>query len=311
MTTDQEPLFDEKLPSDHRSGFVALVGKPNVGKSTLLNRWLGVKLAAVSPKPQTTRNRILGILTEEKAQIIFMDTPGIHLPHSKLGEYMVRAASDTLRDADVVLFMVDGQTPPTEADRQVAQTVAQAHCPTILVINKVDAVSSDPLLANWSAYVELGEFDTVMGISALEGTMTNELLAELFEKLPFGPRYFPEDQISDVQERFIAAELIREQLLRNLDQEVPYASAVVIDEFKEEEKRIDIIATIFVERDSQKSIVIGNKGSMIKRISEAAAKDISNFFGKRTKVRLWVKVRDNWRKDNRSLQEFGYSFGDR
>ncbi len=311
MTTDQELLFDDNLPPDHRSGFVALVGKPNVGKSTLLNRWLGVKLAAVSPKPQTTRNRILGILTQEKAQVIFMDTPGIHLPHSKLGEYMVRTASDTLRDADVVVFMVDGQSPPNEADRQVAQAVAGARCPSILAINKVDAVASGALLTNWAAYAELGEFDTVMGISALEGTMTDELFAELLGKLPFGPRFFPEDQISNVQERFIASELIREQLLRNLEQEVPYASAVIVDEFTEAENHIEILATVFVERESQKRIVIGNKGSMIKHISEAAAKDISNFFSKRTKVRLWVKVRDNWRKDNRSLQEFGYSFEDK
>ena len=304
----QGVLLDTVSP-DHRSGFVALVGKPNVGKSTLLNAWLGMKLAAVSPRPQTTRNRLLGIYTVPEAQVIFVDTPGIHLPHSRLQEYMVTAARRSVPDADLALFLVDLSTPPNEADRAVAELVlSQRRLPVILAMNKVDLVDSGELAARRAAYEALGEFAAVAPISALTGAGCPELLQEIIAHLPPGPRFYPADQVTDQQERFIAGELIREQAMRLLSQELPHAVAVQVDDFKERDNGVIFIsATLYVEKDSQKGIVIGRGGSMLKRIGANARKELQELLDARVFMELWVKVHHNWRRDEQFLRRLGYS----
>ncbi|MHB0858362.1 MAG: GTPase Era [Anaerolineae bacterium] len=300
-------LFGEELPPDHRSGFVALVGKPNVGKSTLLNAWLGQKVAAVSPKPQTTRNRLLGILTRPDAQAIFVDTPGIHLPRTKLGDYMVNAAKQAIPDADVVLFLVDVSEPPDEADRQIAQLMAGSKVPVVMVQNKIDLVPEEEREAKRATYAALGDFETT-AISALAGEDRDALLERVIGLLPTGPRYYPEDQLTDQEERFIAAELVREQILKLLSQEVPHAVAVVVQDFKERtEDLLYISATIYTEKDSQKGIVIGAKGATLKRIGRDARAELESFFERKVYLELWVKVRKNWRRDDQQLRQFGYT----
>lgn len=302
------PLFSEELPPGHRSGFVAVVGKPNVGKSTLVNAWLGVKLAAVSPKPQTTRNRLLGILTREDAQVIFVDTPGIHQPRTALGEYMVSEARRAVPDADLVLLLVDLSTPPDRADEEAARMVAEAvHIPAILVMNKSDLLPQEARAERLVAYEALGQFDATWVISALQGENLEGLLAQVIALLPEGPRFFPPDQLSDQQERFIAAEMIREQALLHLEQEVPHALAVVVQDFIErDDGLLSISANLYTERESQKGIVIGRGGAMLKEIGTSARQALEAFFGCRVYLELWVKVRKNWRRDPKMLQQLGY-----
>ncbi|MHB1294478.1 MAG: GTPase Era [Anaerolineae bacterium] len=310
MDEQPELLFGEDLPPDHRSGFVALVGKPNVGKSTLLNAWLGQKVAAVSPKPQTTRNRLLGILTRPDAQAIFVDTPGIHLPRTKLGNYMVETAKQAIPDADVVLFLVDVSQPPDEADRQIAHLVAGAKVPVVMVQNKIDLVPEGERAAKREAYAALGGFEST-AISALAGEDRDKLLERVIGMLPLGPRYYPEDQLTDQEERYVAAELVREQILKLLEQEVPHAIAVVVQDFKERsEDMLYISATIYTEKDSQKGIVIGAKGATLKRIGRDARIELERFFERKVYLELWVKVRKNWRRDDAQLRQFGYNLPD-
>jgi len=305
---DTPPLLFGALPENHRSGFVAIIGKPNVGKSTLLNRWMGMKLAAVSPKPQTTRNRLLGILSLPEAQVIFIDTPGIHQSRSKLGNYMVTTALGALREADVVLFLVDSAEPPSKADETIAGYCAKTQAPVILVLNKAD-VAANP--AAYQDYVALGNWLHSTSISALDGTGCAELLDYTIGLLPNGPRYYPEDQTTDQQERFIAAELVREQALRLLDQEVPHGLAVVVDEYKERENGdVFISATLLCEKDSHKGIVIGKGGAMLKKIGKLARIEIEELIQTRIYLELWVKVRANWRQDERILRDLGYSTPD-
>jgi GTP-binding protein Era len=303
------PLFTEALPPGHRSGFVAVVGKPNVGKSTLVNAWMGVRLAAVSPKPQTTRNRLLGILTRGDAQVIFVDTPGIHQPRTALGEYMVAQARRAVPDADLALFMVDVSTSPDRADEEVARLVAGAvQIPAVLVMNKVDLLSDEERAERLAAYEALGQFDAVYAISALHGENLEALLAEVIGLLPEGPRFYPPDQLTDQQERFVAAEMIREQALHHLEQEVPHALAVVVQDFVErDDGLLSITANLYTERDSQKGIVIGRGGAMLKQIGTSAREALEAFFGCRVYLELWVKVRKNWRRDPKMLQQLGYS----
>lgn len=305
----QGALLGETVSANHRSGFVALVGKPNVGKSTLLNAWMGMKLAAVSPRPQTTRNRLLGIYTLPEAQVIFVDTPGIHLPHTRLQEYMVTAARRSVPDADLVLMMVDVTAPPSEADRAVAELVlAQRRLPVILALNKVDLLDSEQLAARRAQYEALGSFAVVAPISALTGVGCPELLQEIIAHLPLGPRFYPADQVTDQQERFIAGELIREQAMRLLSQELPHAVAVMVDEFKERENGVTYIAaTLYVEKDSQKGIIIGRNGTMLKRIGAAARGELEQLLETRVFIELWVKVHHNWRRDEQFLRLLGYS----
>jgi len=304
-------VVEEDWGPEHRSGFVALVGRPNVGKSTLLNAWMGVRLAPVTPKPQTTRTNLLGILTRPDAQLIFVDTPGIHLPRTRLGEYMVQAASEAIPDADVVLCVVDVSEPPDAGDREVAARVAGLEAPVILVLNKIDLLTGEALAARWAEYAALGEWHEVIGVSATAGTNLDVLLEHTIALLPLGPRYYPEEQLSDRQERFVVAELIREQALLALEQEVPHALAVVVEEFKERDKGgLYIAANLYVEKDSQKGIVIGRGGRMLKEIGRRAREAIEGFVGQPVYLELWVKVRKNWRKDPRSLREFGYDVRD-
>jgi GTP-binding protein Era len=313
-------LLPEELPPDHRSGFVAVVGKPNVGKSTLMNAYLGQKVAIVSPKPQTTRNRLLGILTLERergdiadAQIVFVDTPGIHQPLHKLGEYMVETAVRAIPDADVVLFLVDVSRPPGDEDRQIAGILReQCRVPVLLVLNKADLLAPEEVTSHVEAYQALGEFDDWLLVSALRGDNRDRLLEETIERLPPGPRYYPEDQVTDQQLRFMAAELVREQVMRHLRQEIPYSIAVVVQEFKERSEDLTYIsANVFVERDTQKAIVLGRRGEMIKRIGRDARREIEQLLGTRVYLELWVKVRKKWRKDEKELRRLGYGVPDR
>lgn len=305
---DATPLFQEDLPEGHRSGFVAIVGKPNVGKSTLLNHWMGIKVAAVTSKPQTTRTRLLGILTREDAQIIFVDTPGIHRPHTALGEYMVSEAEAAVPDADVVLCMVDLGSPPDTSDRHVVDLLARfVNVPAILVMNKRDLLEGEPLAGREAAYKALGQFDGEVSISAEQGLGTAELLESVLRRLPLGPRFYPADQLTDQSERFVASELIREQVLVNLRHEVPHAVAVLVSEFSERQNgTLYIAATIYTEQDSQKGIVIGARGEMLKRIGTGARVALEAFFGQKVYVDLWVKVRKNWRSSDNYLRQLGY-----
>ena len=306
--SDSELLIENELPPDHRSGFVAVVGRPNVGKSTLVNAYIGQKVAIVSPKPQTTRNRIRGILTRADVQIVFVDTPGIHRPLHKLGEYMVTSAQGAVPDADVVLFMVDVSVPPTDEDRLVAEFLSQrCQSPVILVLNKMDRLSPERVQPHTEQYLALGNYADWMMTSATEGDNLSDLLTKVIERLPLGPRFYPAGQVTDLTERFIAGELIREQVLRLLHQEVPHAIAVVVEQFKEREENMTYIAaTIYVERDSQKGIVIGAKGRMLKQIGIAARQAIETLLGTKVFLELWVKVRDKWRRDDTALGHVGY-----
>ena len=302
-------LEEADLPPDHRSGFVAVVGRPNVGKSTLMNAYLGQKIAIVSEKPQTTRNRLLGILTREDAQIIFVDTPGIHAPLHKLGEYMVETAVRSIPDADVVLFIVDASVPPRGEDALVADAIREqvAELPVVTVLNKVDLLPS-PERLNTEAYLDMFQPTAWLPISAVRGDNRDELLELIIAQLPHGPRYYPEDQITDQQTRFIAAELIREAALGRLRHEVPYALAVVVDEFKPRSEDMTYVgATIYVERDSQKGIVIGQGGKTLKDIGKAARTEIEKLADTRVFLELWVKVRPKWRKKEDDLQRLGYA----
>jgi len=306
--TGQDLLVENELPPEHRSGFVAVVGRPNVGKSTLVNAYVGQKVAIVSHKPQTTRNRIRGILTRPDVQIVFVDTPGIHDPLHKLGEYMVKSAQDAVPDADVVLFMVDVSVLPTDEDRTVARFLSQrCQAPVILVLNKMDQLTPDRIQPHTEQYLALGDYADWMMTSATEGDNLSKLLDRLIERLPLGPRFYPEGQVTDLTERFIAGELIREQVLRLLHQEVPHAVAVVVEQFRERGPDMTYIAaTIYVERDSQKGIVIGAGGRMLKKIGTAARQEIEHLVGTKVFLELWVKVRDKWRRDDIALRHVGY-----
>ena len=309
-------LLSEEFPEGHRSGFVAVVGKPNVGKSTLMNAYLGQKVAIVSPKPQTTRDRLLGILTlvsergdPADAQIVFVDTPGIHKPLHKLGEYMVETAVRAIPDADVVLFLVDVSRPPNDEDRQIAEILQRrGPLPVLLALNKADLVEGGEATSAAEEYEALGEFDQSFLVSALRGDNLDALLQATIERLPLGPRYYPEDQVTDQQTRFVAAELVREQVLNHLRQEIPYSIAVVVDQFKRRSEEMTYIgANIFVERDSQKAIVLGQGGQMIKRIGRDARSQIEELVGTRVYLELWVKVRKKWRQSEKELQRMGYA----
>ncbi len=312
-------LYDlDEIPPGHRSGFVAVIGRPNVGKSTLMNRFVGQKVAIVSPKPQTTRSRILGILTRPDAQVIFVDTPGLYLPRHKLGQAMVATATRAIPDADVVLFMVDVSVPPTGEDRMIAGLVQEhTEAPVILVLNKMDLLPAEKVKPHTEAYWELvsllpppvgeGRGGGWMMTIATEGVNLDKLLNLIVAALPEGPRYYPGDQVTDQTEREIAAELIREQVLRYTRQEVPHAVAVVVEEFKERENGvIYVAANVFVEKESQKGIIIGRRGQMLRQIGSAARQEIERMAGGRVYLDLWVKVRKGWRQDEQELRRLGY-----
>lgn len=293
----------------YKSGFVAVMGKPNVGKSTLVNALLGQKVAAVSPRPQTTRKRQMGILSLENAQVIFVDTPGVHKPHYKLGEAMNKEAGDTLEDCDLILFVADASQMPDEEDRMLAELIQslQRSIPVLLAANKIDQVPAEELSARQAAYQDLAPNAIPIAISASRGDNLDELLGEILAQLPEGEPFFPEGQVTDLYEREIAADLIREAALHLLRNEVPHGVAIRIDQFTERnEHGAYIEATVFVEKESHKGIVIGQGGSMLKQIGTAARQEIEAMSGRKVYLRLRVKVRKNWRNDEKVLRWFGY-----
>ena len=306
-----DPLAQEQLPDDHRSGFIAVVGRPNVGKSTLMNAFLQQKVAIVTPKPQTTRVRQLGIVTQPKYQMIFMDTPGIMRPRHELDEFMLDTALETLADADIVLWLVDASEPPGAGDHEIAARLRQIAGETTLILgmNKSDLLTPDEVLPRTEAYrALLPEADNWILFSATEGDGRDALFDMLLEALPPGPRYYPAEQVTDPYMRDIAAEMIREQLLLQLRDEIPHGVAVQVEEFKERETGVIYInATIYVERESHKKIVIGARGSQLRAVGAAARKEIERMLGTRIYLDLWVKVEPQWRRDEKALKRFGYA----
>lgn len=289
-----------------RSGYVSLTGRPNVGKSTLLNTILGEKVAIVTPKPQTTRNRITGIKTLPHSQIIFIDTPGIHKPRQRLGEEMNRLAYQSLEEVDIVLFMVEPEAPGS-GDLFVLERIRQVDKPVFLLVNKVDTVKKPEILPVIEAYSKLYPFREIIPLSALK-TNGIDLLIDTIEKyLPEGPKLYPDDIVTDQMERFMASEIIREKIIESTKEEVPYSAAVEVEEWTERDDGVVFIrANIYIEREGQKGIIIGNKGSRLKSIGTKARHDIEGLLGTRVFLELWVKIKKDWRSDERTLKELGY-----
>ncbi|MEI8055157.1 MAG: GTPase Era [bacterium] len=293
--------------STTRAGYVAIIGRPNVGKSTLLNRILGKKISITSRKPQTTRHKILGIKTTGNFQTIYVDTPGIHNKNERmLNRYMNKAALSTLSDVDVIVFMVAGTIWHKE-DEMVLQILQQAHCPIILVINKIDVVAQkEQLLECIKVIGQKREFNTIIPISAQDGTNVLSLEKAVQKLLPESPFYFPSEQLTDRDNKFLVAESIREKLTRFLGQELPYAISVVVDQMVVQQNIMHIAATIYVERDGQKAIIIGKDGDVLKKVGTLARKDMEELFAQKVFLRLWVKVKSGWTDDKTLLQQFGY-----
>ena len=294
---------------EFKSGFVTLIGRPNVGKSTLMNHLIGQKIAITSEKPQTTRNRIQTVYTDERGQIIFLDTPGIHKAKNKLGEYMVNVAENTLKEVDVILWLVEPTTFIGAGERHIAERLSKIKTPVILVINKIDTVKSkEEILTFIAAYKDILNFAEIIPVSALKEMNIEDVKSSIFKYLPAGPQFYDEDTVTDQPMRQIAAELIREKALRMLDDEIPHGIAVVIDQMKERPNGIiDVDATVVCERDSHKGIIIGKGGSMLKRIGTAARMEIENLMDTKVNLKLWVKVRREWRDSDMYMKNYGYN----
>lgn len=292
-----------------KSGFVTIIGRPNVGKSTLMNQLIGQKIAIMSDKPQTTRNRIQTIVTDERGQIIFIDTPGIHVPKNKLGNYMNKSAETTLNEVDAVLWLVEPDKKVGKGDSYIVERLAHVKSPVILVINKIDTLEKAEILEVINVYKDKHDFLDIIPISAKAGVNTDVLLAKIFEVLEEGPQYYPEDMVTDQPERQIVAELIREKVLHLMSQEIPHGVAVVVDSMKQRGKQnmMDIDATIVVEKDSHKGMIIGKQGAMLKKIGTRARYDIENLLGTRVNLKLWVRVKKDWRDSDFLLKNYGYS----
>ncbi|MGQ9508744.1 MAG: GTPase Era [Thermodesulfobacteriota bacterium] len=292
-----------------KSGFISILGRPNVGKSTLFNRILGEKIAIVTEKPQTTRNRILGIKNMEGAQLIFLDTPGLHEGGTELNRRMVRTALASGRDSDILLFITEASSPSLEEDRKMLEQLIGSKGIPFLVINKIDLIRKEKLLPLIDQYQKLFPFEKIIPISAINGDGVEILIKEIIESLPEAPPYFPEDMLTDQTERFIVSEIIREKVIQHSYQEIPYVTAVLIESFKEypEKNLLVIQGTIYVERESQKKIIIGKGGQKLKKIGETARKEIEAFLEKRVFLELWVKVEKNWTRNPRILDTLGYS----
>ncbi|GGG10613.1 GTPase Era [Paenibacillus abyssi] len=290
-----------------RSGFVAIVGRPNVGKSTLINQIIGQKIAIMSDKPQTTRNKIHGVYTTEGAQIVFLDTPGIHKPTSKLGDFMVRSAENALSEVDAALFLVDVAEGLGGGDRFIIEKLKKTNTPIVLVLNKIDKVHPEALLPIIAQYKDLHDFAQIVPISALQGNNVQALLDQLLQYLPEGPQYYPADQVTDHPEQFVCAELIREKILHMTREEIPHSIAVEIEDMRVKDNGVVYIgAVIYVERDSQKGIVIGKNGALLKEVGKQARQDIETLLGSRTFLELWVKVKKDWRNQDRVLKDLGF-----
>ncbi|MGN7178398.1 GTPase Era [Paenibacillus sp. FSL R5-0490] len=292
----------------HKSGFISIIGRPNVGKSTFLNRVIGQKIAIMSDKPQTTRNKVQGVLTTNDAQFIFIDTPGIHKPKHKLGDFMMKVAQNTLKEVDVILFMVNAQEGFGRGEEFILEKFQSVRTPIFLVINKIDQVHPDELLKIIESYKEKYDFSEIIPISALEGNNVETLLGQIKKYIPEGPQFYPADQVTDHPERFIVSELIREKALHLTREEIPHSLAVTIDKMERREDKdvIHVMATIIVERDSQKGIVIGKQGKMLKEIGKRARVDIENLLGSQVFLELWVKVQKDWRNKMSQLRDFGF-----
>ncbi len=295
-----------------KSGFVTLIGRPNVGKSTLMNQLIGQKIAITSSKPQTTRNRIQTVYTDERGQIIFLDTPGIHKAKNKLGEYMVNVAEHTLNEVDVILWLVEPTTFIGAGEQHIAEQLKKAKTPVILVINKIDTVKNqDDVLSFIAAYKDVCDFAEIVPLSALKGRNTELLTKLIFQYLPYGPQFYDEDTVTDQPMRQIASELIREKALRLLDDEIPHGIAVTIEKMSRRKSGImDIEATIICERESHKGIIIGKGGSMLKKIGTAARQEIEDMTEMQVNLRLWVKVRKEWRDSELYMKNYGYNPAD-
>lgn len=294
------------MNKDYKSGFVTLIGRPNVGKSTLMNYLIGQKIAITSNKPQTTRNRIQTVLTTEEGQVVFVDTPGIHKAKNKLGEYMVNVAERTLNEVDVVMWLVEPTTFIGAGEQHIASQLKKVQTPVILVINKIDSVKPEEVLASISAYKDLYEFAEIVPVSARNGNNTEELLKVIMKYLPYGPQFYDEDTVTDQPERQIAAEIIREKALHSLNEEIPHGIAVAIDQMKMRNKVMHIDATIICERDSHKGIIIGKQGNMLKKIGSTARFEIERMLECKVNLKLWVKVKKDWRDSEFLMKNFGY-----
>ena len=293
----------------YKSGFVSIVGRPNVGKSTFLNRVIGQKIAIMSDKPQTTRNKVQGVLTQKDSQTIFIDTPGIHKPKHKLGEFMLKVSRNALKEVDIIMFMVNAEQEIGKGDEFIIDMLEGNKTPVFLVINKIDQVHPDQLAGIIDSYKDKFNFAEIIPISALQGNNVDQLLTTIEKYLPEGPQYYPADQVTDHPERFIISEMIREKVLHLTREEIPHSIAVVIDKIKRDEENENMIrvqATIMVERDSQKGIVIGKKGALLKQVGTEARKDIEMLLGSKVFLELWVKVQKDWRNKQTHLRDFGF-----
>ena len=304
-----DKLFSDTQEKGFKSGFISIIGRPNVGKSTFLNRVIGQKIAIMSDKPQTTRNKVQGVLTLDDAQMIFIDTPGIHKPKHKLGDFMMKVATNTLKEVDLILFMINAEEGLGRGDEFIIEKLKTVKTPVFLVVNKIDQVHPDDLLPLIGKYEKLYPFASVVPISALEGNNVDTLLGQIKEHLPEGPQFYPADQVTDHPERFIISELIREKVLHLTREEIPHSVAVVIDSIKKMDNKdtINVMATIVVERDSQKGIVIGKQGKMLKEVGSRARVDIENLLGSKVFLELWVKVQKDWRNKMSQLRDYGFN----
>ncbi|KAI4444502.1 MAG: GTPase Era [Ruminococcus sp.] len=295
------------MKENYKSGFVTLIGRPNVGKSTLMNTLIGQKVAITSNKPQTTRNRIRTVLTTEEGQIVFVDTPGIHKAKNKLGEYMVTIARNSLDDVDEALWLVEPSTFIGAGERHIIEQLKKINTPVVLVINKIDMVKKEEVLACIDAYRKEYDFAEIVPVSARSGENTKELLGVIMQYLPYGPQFYDEETVTDQPERQIVAELIREKALHCLEEEIPHGIAVAIDRMKMHNKVMHIDATVICERDSHKGIIIGKQGAMLKKIGSTARFEIERMLGCRANLKLWVKVQKNWRDSDYMMKNFGYT----
>lgn len=297
------------MKENFKSGFVAIIGRPNVGKSTLMNHLIGQKIAITSKKPQTTRNKIQTVYTCEDGQIIFLDTPGIHKAKNKLGEYMVNVAEQTLKEVDVILWLVEPTTYIGAGEKHIAEQLQKTSLPVILVINKVDTVKKEDILQVIDNYRKLYDFAEIIPASALRGQNTKDIVNSLFKYMPYGPMFYDEDTVTDQPQRQIVAEIIREKALHALDEEIPHGIAVTIEKMRERKGQhiVDIEATIICERDSHKGIIIGKQGSMLKKIGSNARFEIEKMLEERVNLKIWVKVKKDWRDSDTLMKNFGYN----